>query len=69
MNQAQAALREGAHQASADVQAAALEKGQQAVRSEVQPTREGLKLSTEINAPVVDEKKIPAKREGKPGGD
>ena len=68
MDQAQAALRAGAHQSSADVQVAAMERGAQEVRAEDPPKREGLKLSTEISAPPAAEKKIPEKREGKPGG-
>lgn len=56
MAEAQAALRDGAHQASADVQAAALAKVEQAVRGE------GLKLSTEITTPLA-ERQSPRKNE------
>jgi len=48
MDPAQAAARAGAHQSSADVQAAALEKA----GAESQVKREGLKLSTEIRTPL-----------------
>jgi cytoskeletal protein RodZ len=47
MDLAQTAARAGAHQSSADVQAAALEKA----RAEDQAKRNGLKLSTEIGTP------------------
>jgi hypothetical protein len=56
MEQAQAAARAGAHQASADVQAAHLERDQ---RNEREPERlkmEGLKLSTEIATPPAGNK-------------
>jgi hypothetical protein len=48
MDQAQAAVRAGAHQSSADVQAAALERA--GAEEQVKP--EGLKLSTEIKTPL-----------------
>lgn len=62
MDQAQAAARSGAHQASADVQAAALEKRQEAVQGA------RLKLSTEITTPLVEKKWIPKQHEGKADG-
>ena len=48
MDQAQAALRSGAHQSSADVQAAALEQRIEPIRGE------RLKLSTEMATPPVE---------------
>ena len=51
MDQAQAAARVGAHQASADVQAGHPEPGKQSVREPEQVKMQGLKLSTEIATP------------------
>ena len=51
MDSAQAALRAGAHQSSADVQAAALETGRQSVREPERVMMDGLRLSTEIASP------------------
>jgi len=51
MDRAQAAARAGAHQASADVQAARAQQDQQSVREPEQVKMEGLKLSTEIATP------------------
>lgn len=62
MDQAQAAMRSGAHQSSADVQAAALEKRIEPVQGE------RLKLSTEITTPLVERKSIPEQQEARPGG-
>ncbi len=59
---AQAALRSGAHQASADVQAAALEQKEEQIKGE------GLRLATEIAAPPAEDQRIPKTQEGKPGG-
>jgi hypothetical protein len=59
MDQAQAALRSGAHQASADVQAAAMEKSNEQVQRREQREREGLKLSPEITTPLAGKKRIP----------
>jgi hypothetical protein len=59
MDQAQAAARAGAHQASADVQAAALDKKQESAAKEERLQPEGLKLSTEIGAPPAEKKKSP----------
>jgi hypothetical protein len=62
MDLAQAAARSGAHQASADVQAAALEKKQEQIRGE------GLRLATEISTPLAEKHKISKTQEGKPDG-
>lgn len=59
IGEAQAAARSGAHQASADVQAAALEKRQEAVQGA------RLKLSTEITTPLVEKKWTSKQHEGK----
>jgi len=61
MDQVQAAARAGAHQSSADMQAAALEQAHDKTHEEEQSKREGLKLSTEIVAPPVENKRIPGK--------
>jgi hypothetical protein len=62
MDQAQAAQRSGAHQSSADVQAAAMEKG-------IEPVRERrLKLSTEITTPLVEREPIPREQDARPEG-
>ncbi len=55
MEEVQAALRAGAHQSSADVQAAALPKAEEAVLGE------RLKLSTEITTPLAE--RIPGKED------
>lgn len=55
MDQAQAAMRAGAHQASADVRAAALTKGEETGRGEK------LKLSTEITTPFAERRSSPPK--------
>jgi len=53
MDEEQAAMRAGAHQASADVQAAALE-------GRIEPVRgEKLKLSTEITTPLAERQSTP----------
>ena len=62
MDLAQAAARSGAHQASADVQAAAVEK------TEVKIKGEGLRLATEISTPPAEKQRIPKTQEGKPDG-
>lgn len=62
MDQAQAGARTGAHQSSADVQAAALEKREEQLKREEQFRRERLKLSTEITTPLVERKRIPKKQ-------
>lgn len=69
MEQAQAAARAGAHQSSADVQAAALEKMREALSTDEQEKREGLKLSTEMSTPVAEKKAVAGKREGKAAAD
>ena len=56
LEQAQVAVRAGAHQASADVQAAAAENALGAARGDEQPRKEGLKLSTEIGTPLAQKK-------------
>lgn len=62
MDQAQAAMRAGGHQASADVQAAALTKGEEPARGEK------LKLSTEITTPIAETRSFPTKNpEGQSG--
>lgn len=53
MDEEQAALRAGAHRASADVQAAALERRIEPVRGEK------LKLSTEITTPLAERQSTP----------
>ncbi|OGA34385.1 MAG: hypothetical protein A3G80_00400 [Betaproteobacteria bacterium RIFCSPLOWO2_12_FULL_62_13b] len=62
MDQAQAALRSGAHQSSADVQAAALEQRIVPIRGE------RLKLSTEITTPLVEKKSVPKQQKARPDG-
>jgi hypothetical protein len=62
MDQAQAGARAGAHQASADIQAAALEKREEQLQREQQLERGGLKLSPEITTPLAERKRIPKKR-------
>jgi len=61
MDQAQAGARDGAHQSSADVQAAALEMREEQLKREQQLRRERLKLSTEITTPLVERRRIPKK--------
>ena len=60
MDQAQAAVRAGAHQASADVQAAALENTEQQIK------RAGLRLATELSTPLAEKQRSLKKQEGKP---
>jgi hypothetical protein len=62
MDQAQSGARSGAHQASADVQAAALEKREEQLQRLEQLERGGLKLSPEITTPLVERKRIPKKK-------
>jgi hypothetical protein len=62
MDQAQAGARDGAHQASADVQAAALEQRKEQLRRVEPLERDGLKLSPEITTPLAERKKIPKKQ-------
>ena len=62
MGIAQAAARAGAHQSSADVQAAAMEKKEEQIKGE------GLRLATEISMPPAEKAGIPKKAEGKAGG-
>ncbi len=59
MDEAQAAMRSGAHQSSADVQAAALEEKKEQRRRAEPIERDGLKLSPEITTPLVGRKGIP----------
>jgi len=61
MDQAQAAMRAGAHQASADVQAAAAEMTEQKIQGA------GLRLATEISTPLAEKQGILKTQEGKPG--
>jgi hypothetical protein len=61
MDQAQAGARAGAHQSSADIQAAALEKRAEQLQWAEQLERGGLKLSPEITTPLVGNKRIPKK--------
>jgi len=62
---AQEAARYGAHQASADIQAAAMDDKADALKPE--PAKgEGLRLATEIAVPPVGKPEIPIKQEGKP---
>ena len=68
MDQAQAGARTGAHQSSADVQAAALEKRNEQLKRDEQFKREGLKLSTEITTPLLEKKSNRKKHEGTPDG-
>jgi len=56
MDRAQAAVRAGAHQGSADVQGARLEPDPQSVREPERVKMEGLKLSTEIATPPAGNK-------------
>lgn len=62
MDLAQTAARSGAHQSSADVQAAALEKKQEQIKGE------GLRLATEISTPLAEKHRIPKTPEGEPDG-
>jgi hypothetical protein len=59
MDQAQAGARTGAHQSSADIQAAALEQRNDQLRRVEPLERDGLKLSPEITTPLVERKRIP----------
>ena len=68
MDQAQSAMRSGAHQSSADVQAVALEEREEQLKREQQLRRERLKLSTEITTPLAERQRIPKKQEGNPDG-
>ena len=61
MDQAQAAARSGAHQASADVQAGALEKSREQLERAQPIERDGLKLSPEITTPLTGKARIPGK--------
>jgi len=64
---AQEAARSGAHQASADIQAAAADYKAEPVTPE--PVKvDGLRLATEISVLPTKKPKIPATQEGKPGG-
>jgi hypothetical protein len=64
---AQEAARSGAHQPSADIQAAAMGNQAEAVKPE--PAKgEGLRLATEIAVPPAGKPGIPIKQEGKPEG-
>ena len=62
MDQTQDALRAGAHQSSADVQAATVEKRVAPVPGE------RLKLSTEITTPLVERKSAPKLQQARPDG-
>jgi len=62
IDQVQAAMRAGAHQSSADVQAAALEQRPEPVQGET------LKLATEIAMPPVEKKSAPQQQEARPEG-
>ena len=62
MGIAQTAARSGAHQSSADVQAAAMEKREEQIKGE------RLRLATEISIPPAEKAGIPRKAEGKAGG-
>ena len=62
-DQAQAAARSGAHQSSAEVQAAAREPEQ-----EQKIKGEGLRLATELSMPPAEKPSIPKAREEKSGG-
>jgi hypothetical protein len=59
MDQAQAGARTGAHQASADIQAAALEERKEQLQRAEPLERDGLKLAPEITTPLVGKKRIP----------
>ena len=59
MEEAQAGARIGAHQASADVQAAALEKNGGPLQTLERLERSGLKLAPEITTPLAERKRIP----------
>jgi hypothetical protein len=56
MERAQAAARDGAHQASADVQAADLEKARETASAASPSKQDGLRLSTEISTPAAGKK-------------
>ena len=64
---AQEAARSGAHQAAADVQAAAMDSKVELVKPEP-VNREGLKLATEIAVPPAGNPAIPMTQERKPEG-
>jgi hypothetical protein len=59
MDQAQAGARTGAHQASADIQAAALDERNEQLHNAEPLERDGLKLSPEFTTPLVEKKRIP----------
>jgi len=59
MDEAQAGVRTGAHQSSADIQAAALEQRKEQLQRVEPLERDGLKLSPEITTPLVGKKRIP----------
>lgn len=62
MDQAQAAARDGAHQASADVQAAAMDERKERLQRAEPLERDGLKLSTEITTPLAERKRTSKKQ-------
>ena len=62
MDEAQAGARTGAHQSSADVQAAALEERKEQLQRVEPLERDGLKLSPEITTPLAERKRIPKKQ-------
>jgi hypothetical protein len=67
LDQAQAAARAGAHQSSADVQAAAIEKAKEMALESEPVKMEGLKLSTEISTPLAGKKKSAERAGSSPG--
>lgn len=68
MDQAQAGVRTGAHQSSAEVQAAALENREAQLKPDGQFEGARLKLATEITTLPIGQKKIPKKPESKADG-
>lgn len=61
MDQAQAGTLTGAHQAAADVQAAALDERKEQLQRVQHIEHEGLKLAPEITTPLAERKRIPKK--------
>jgi hypothetical protein len=62
MDHAQAGARAGAHQASADVQAAALEKREERLQRAEPLEQDGRKLAAEITTPLAERERIPKKQ-------
>lgn len=68
MEQAQAGMRSGAHQSSADIQRAVLAQRKEQLKREQQLRRESLKLATEITTPLAERNRIPKEQQTKSDG-